>query len=139
GFRYHRIPCHAIGGGDQRKSAVHRIAHGDSVRAVPEGKAIVKSLGIAVGELPLPYPATVRGLINTRLIARADAEHERGVLVKGLNVAKVERVRAGDDQCLPVLAAINGPQDRSFGSAGPCHLAGNRADATKLDVSPAVL
>src|SRR4051794_27432944 len=96
-FDCYRIPRHAVRGGDQWKLAVHRIAYGDAVRAVPEGKAIIKSLGIAVGELPLPYLAAVRGFINTRLITGADAEHEGRVLVKGLDIAKIERVCSGND------------------------------------------
>ena len=103
GFSHHWIPGHAVRGRDQRELAVHRITYGDSVCAVPEGKAIVKSFGIAIGELPLPDLAAVSCLINARLIARADTEHERGVLVEGLNVAKVESVSVCDDQCLPVL------------------------------------
>ena len=131
-FHHHRIPGHAVRGRNQRELAVHRIAHGDSVCAVPEGKAIVKSFGIAVGELPLPDLAAVRGFINTRLIARANAEHERGVLVKGLNVAKIESVGARNDQCLPVLCRRPWSAKPSPWRRWPKPLAGNGTDAAKL-------
>src|SRR6185503_661213 len=64
-FDCHLVPGHAVRSGDQGEFAVDGVAHGDSVSAVPKSKAIVKSLGIAVGELPLPDFAAVRGLINT--------------------------------------------------------------------------
>src|SRR5579864_6374511 len=138
-FDHDRIPGHAVRGGDQRELAVQRIAHGDSVRAVPESKAIIKSLGIAVGELPLPDSAAVGGLIDTRLIARANAQDKGGILVESLDIAKVERIGVHDSQCLPGLAAVNGPQNRAFSPAGPGYLAGNGADAAKRDVGFAVL
>src|SRR5579871_2629516 len=64
-FDRHGIPGHAVRGSDQREFAVYRIAYGNSMRTVPESKAIIKSFRIAVGELPLPDPAAVGGLIDT--------------------------------------------------------------------------
>ncbi len=107
--------------------------------AVPKSEAIVKGLRIVVGELELPLLASIRGLVNPGLFAGADAERVRSFIVKAANVTEIELVCALDPELLPMLAAINGAQEGSVGSAGPRYQTGNSADAPKLDVRAAVL
>src|SRR5581483_4930853 len=58
------FPIRSVAGRDQRELAAHRIAEGDSMLAIPEGKAVIKRFRIFVGELGLPDLATVNGLVD---------------------------------------------------------------------------
>src|SRR6266853_2400141 len=118
----YRSPACSVRSLDQRELAVHRIAHRDTMRRVPEGKAIVKSFGIFVGELQAPYLTAIGGLVDAGLLSRPDAQNERGVLVEGLDIAKIQRVSVGYVDLCPRRSAIDGPQHRSLGAAGPGYL-----------------
>src|SRR6478609_7471981 len=115
----HRRPRRAIAGGDEGKLAIDGIAQSNPMFAVPEGKAIIERFGIAIDELPLPDFAAVGGLINTRLFAGTNTEHERRVPIKGLNIAKIQRLSPRHFNLGPMLASVDGPQHRSLGPAGP--------------------
>src|SRR5258708_3598621 len=76
-FRHERLPGLAVGSHEQRKFSIHRIAHSDAMLVIPEGKAIVKGLRIGIGELQLPCTAAIVCLVDSRLIAVADAQYKR--------------------------------------------------------------
>src|SRR5580765_2806445 len=107
--------------------------------AVPEGKTIVERFGIFVGELKLPDLAAITGFVDARLLPRTDAEDERCVLVKGLNITKVESAGADNFHAQPGRATVHGAQDRSAGPAGPRYFVRNGADAAQLNFSPTIL
>src|ERR1051325_9977792 len=85
----HRGPGRAVSGRDQRKLAIHRVAQGDAMLAVPESKAVIERFGVFVGELELPAPAAVGRLIDARLLSRPDAQHKSLVCVESLDIAKI--------------------------------------------------
>src|SRR6185312_5892043 len=58
------FPVHPVRCRNKRKLAINRVTHRDAMSAVPEGKAVIKRIGIFVGELELPGLAAVRGLVN---------------------------------------------------------------------------
>src|SRR5579859_5339911 len=118
----HWCPRRAIAGGDERELAVNGIAQSDPMFAVPESKTIIERFGIFVGKLELPDLAAVSRLIYPRLLSRPDAQYKRRVPIKGLYIAKVQRLGSNDFQPFPCRSSVDGPQHRPFGPTGPCHL-----------------
>ena len=62
--------------------------------AIPEGKAVVKSFGLLIGELKLPVLAAVFCFVDARLLSRPGSQNEGGFVIEGLNVAEIQRFRA---------------------------------------------
>ena len=106
---------------------------------VPESEAIIKRPGFRIRELELPVQAAIRGFVNSRLPTGTDAEHVGPPLVKSMDIAKVELVRSCNGELVPMLAAVYRAQNSSVGAAGPRHFIGDSANASKLNVSAAVL
>src|ERR1700749_594063 len=102
-----RIPINAVAGGNQGELAIHGVAHGNAVGAVPEGKAIIKSIGIVVCELALPDASAISGLIDAGFVAFANAEYVGGVFVKSADITKIKVLGANNFKFLPSCAAIH--------------------------------
>src|SRR3954468_20471519 len=84
-------PCFsAIIGRDQLEMAVHRIAHGNSVIAIPESHAVKETFWIFVSELQQPVFATINSLVNARLLAWACREQISDTCAECFDIPEVE-------------------------------------------------
>ena len=97
---------------------------------IPERHRVEESLGIVVLELQIPGCAGIGGFVNARSRTIADAEYISRPRIKGVNVAKVERVSCYR-QPFPRRAAVSSPQHRTAGAAGPRHTFTYRAYAAQ--------
>ena len=113
------MPGLAIGGAQDRKASVHGVAHRQSALIVPEREAVVERVGVLIDELRGPGRSAVRRLVDARVRPASDGEQVCHLVADALHVAELQRLSAGHNARVPMLAAVGADDESSARSAGP--------------------
>jgi hypothetical protein len=107
------------------------ITQNNAVGGVPEGDGVEESLGIGVGELELPMLASVRGVVDARLVAGACGHQESFVGREGDDSTEIQSGCVGNLGGGPGASAVGGADISAVRTGGPNDLLRNGADAAQ--------
>ena len=131
GIRWNCGPIFAAIVPNEKIFTIHRVGHRNAIFVIPAGDGIEERFFVGILELELPVLAAVGSFVDAGRLAVADAEDVGGVGVKGLDVAEVEFLGAGNGDDVPGLTAVDSADDGPAGSARPNDLFVNDRKSAK--------
>ena len=121
-----------VGGGEDEKATVERVAEGDAAAVVPEVEAVEEALRALVAVDRAPTRAAVGGREDAR--RRADRERQRAAVVEALDVTEVARRELGRRAGFETARAVGRERDSAASAAHPDDAVVDYREAAQRDI-----